>query len=101
MRLLQRLACSTGFFEFKCEFRDITDGTSDTLLLIERRPGLHQRSAMYGEEVGVPTSIRPNSSHIDDSTSAGNKLQRAKNCGASSMHTSGVFGVATADGTGH
>tara|TARA_Y100000385_G_scaffold273100_1_gene314637 strand:+ start:193 stop:1221 length:1029 start_codon:yes stop_codon:yes gene_type:complete len=88
-------------FEFKCEFKDITDGTSNTLLLIERRPGLHQRSAMYAADVGVPTSIRPNSSHIDDTTSAGNNPQRAKNCGASSMHTGGVFGVATADGAGH
>ena len=65
-------------FEFKCEFKDITDGTSNTLLLIERRPGLHQRSAMYAADVGVPTSIRPNSSHIDDTTSSGNNPQRAK-----------------------
>ena len=88
-------------YEFECEFKDITDGTSNTLLLIERRPGLHQRSAMYFPEVGVPTSIRPNSSYIDDTTSAGNNPQRAKNCGASSMHTGGVFGAATADGAGH
>ena len=88
-------------YEFKCKFKDITDGTSATLLLIERRPGLHQRSAMYGPEVGVPTSIRPNSSYIDDKTSAGNNPQRAKNCGASSLHAGGVFGVATADGAGH
>ncbi|MGB0656018.1 MAG: DUF1559 domain-containing protein, partial [Pirellulales bacterium] len=52
-------------------------------------------------EVGTPTSIRPNTSHIDDTTSDGNNPQRAKNCGASSMHTGGVFGVATADGAGH
>ncbi|MDB4475885.1 DUF1559 domain-containing protein [Pirellulales bacterium] len=88
-------------FEFKCEFKDITDGTSNTLLLIERRPGLHTRSAMFGAEVGTPTSIRPNSSFIDDTTSAGTNPQRANNCGASSMHAGGVFGVATADGAGH
>ena len=56
---------------------------------------------MYTAEVGTPTSIRPNSSHIDETTSAGNNPQRAKNCGASSLHAGGVFGVATADGAGH
>ncbi len=88
-------------YEFECEFKDITDGTSNTLLLIERRPGLHKRSAMFNAEVGTPTSIRPNSSHIDETTSDGTNPQRAKNCGAGSMHTGGVFGVATADGAGH
>ena len=88
-------------YDFQCKFKDITDGTSNTLMLIERRPGLHKRSAMFMAEVGVPTSIRPNSSHIDVTTSDGNNPQRAKNCGASSMHAGGVFGVATADGAGH
>ena len=46
---------------FACEFRQITDGLSNTLLMIERRPGTAVRAGMLRQEqLGVTTAIRLN-----------------------------------------
>lgn len=60
---------------------------------------------MFANNVGVPTSIKPNSPNRDMSGSNnatwGANPYRAKNCGAGSTHTGGLFVAATADAAVH
>jgi len=54
-------------FDFPCEFKFITDGLSNTFLLLERRPEIAVWAGMYRQEqLGVTTGIRPNSSTINE-----------------------------------
>ncbi len=89
-------------FPFACEFRQITDGLSNTLLMIERRPEIAVWAGMFRQEqLGVTTAIRPNSSLInEDPTMIKNNSVRTTNSGASSYHPSG-FTVSTADAAVH
>lgn len=92
-------------YEWGCRFRDILDGTASTFLLIEKRPEFHTWNAMFANNVGVPTGIKPNSPNRDlsgtNASISGANPQRAKNCGAGSTHTGGLFVVATADAAVH
>lgn len=92
-------------YEWGCRFRDILDGTASTFMLIEKRPEFHTWNAMFANNVGVPTSIKPNSPNRDMSGSNnatwGANPYRAKNCGAGSTHTGGLFVAATADAAVH
>jgi prepilin-type N-terminal cleavage/methylation domain-containing protein/prepilin-type processing-associated H-X9-DG protein len=68
--------------------RDITDGTSNTLLFAERRGELVYYGGMFSYSVlTVPTGMKINSPNIN-STSAGSGLNG--NYGASSYHTGGA-----------
>jgi hypothetical protein len=85
-------------FDVKMEFQMITDGLSNTFLLLERRPEISHWSAMYARTFqGVLTSIRPNSSSIQ-STSTGNGI-RGTNNGASSLHTGNLIQACMGDGS--
>jgi len=89
--------------DFPCKFSFVTDGLSNTFLLLERRPEIAAWARMYvGDQVGVTTGIRPNSSLIleDPTMDVGDNSIRTTNSGASSYHP-GVFGAATADGAVH
>ena len=90
-------------FPFPCEFKYITDGLSNTFLLIERRPEIAVWAGMYRQEqLGVTTAIRPNSSLInEDPTMVKNNAIRTTNSGASSYHAGGVFATSTADAAVH
>ena len=89
-------------FDFPCEFKFITDGLSNTFLLLERRPEIAVWAGMYRQEqLGVTTGIRPNSSLInEDPTMIKNNSVRTTNSGASSYHP-GVFATSTADAAVH
>ena len=89
-------------FDFPCEFKFITDGLSNTFLLLERRPEIAVWAGMYRQEqLGVTTGIRPNSSTInEDPTMIKNNAVRTTNNGASSYHP-GVFAASTADAAVH
>ncbi len=89
-------------FDFPCEFKFITDGLSNTFLMLERRPEIAVWAGMYRQEqLGVTTGIRPNSSTInEDPTMIKNNAVRTTNSGASSYHP-GVFAASTADAAVH
>ena len=89
-------------FDFPCEFKYITDGLSNTFLMLERRPEIAVWAGMYRQEqLGVTTGIRPNSSTInEDPTMIKNNSVRTTNSGASSYHPN-VFAASTADAAVH
>ena len=89
-------------FDFPCTFEYITDGTSNTFLMLERRPEIAVWAGMYRQQqLGVTTGIRPNSSTInEDPTMIKNNAVRTTNSGASSYHP-GVFAASTADAAVH
>ena len=89
-------------FDFPCEFKFITDGLSNTFLLLERRPEIAVWAGMYRQEqLGVTTAIRPNSSTInEDLKMIKDNAARTTNSGASSYHP-GVFATSTADAGVH
>ena len=89
-------------FNFPCDFKYITDGLSNTFLMLERRPEIAVWAGMYRQEqLGVTTGIRPNSATINENpTLVKNNSVRTTNSGASSYHP-GVFATSTADAAVH
>jgi prepilin-type N-terminal cleavage/methylation domain-containing protein len=89
-------------FDFPCTFEYVTDGLSNTFLMLERRPEIAVWAGMYRQEqLGVTTGIRPNSSTInEDPTMIKNNSVRTTNSGASSYHPN-VFAASTADAAVH
>lgn len=68
---------------------DVTDGTSNTILLCERRGELERSMGIFssGYFGAVPTGMKINSKYIVPKDAGGSYF---KNCGASSYHTGGA-----------
>ncbi len=78
--------------------RDITDGTSNTFMILERRGELGRYIGLLSDHIfGCPTNNKPNSPLINKSSSD-YPLGYYNNIGASSHHTGGIH-VLLADGT--
>lgn len=80
----------SGRGPFKCKFSIITDGLSNTLMLMERRSELLEWGGMFSiMQQGSPTGMRINSPtmRLNDATNS----QYKNNIGASSHHPGGAL----------
>lgn len=70
-------------------FANVTDGTSNTIMLVERRGELERSMGIFtsGYFTAVPTGLKINSTYIVANDARTSYL---KNCGASSFHVGGA-----------
>jgi prepilin-type N-terminal cleavage/methylation domain-containing protein len=79
----------SGRASFKCKFSMVTDGLSNTLMLMERRSELLEWGGMFSiMQQGSPTGMRINSPtmNVNDASNS----QYKNNMGASSHHSGGA-----------